>query len=196
MLGPEEFTDWQALQQILRSVEISEEEDEVSWGLSSNKIFTTQSLYKTLTPGGVDCKMAKRIWKCKISLKIRIFLWQVCHNRLQIGQQLKIMEWKGRDACKLCGKKEDVEHLLFSCDMAEFGWAFLSEALGWKGYPKSLWDLQEIWLPRGFGVNYQIGLACFPGIAWGLWNTRNKTCIRKDLPTNPIDVVHLCLSYI
>jgi hypothetical protein len=65
----------------------------------------------------MDCKMAKRIWKCKIPLKIRIFLWQ---DRLQTGQKLKIRKWKERDACKLCGKKKDVEHLLFSCDMIEF----------------------------------------------------------------------------
>jgi hypothetical protein len=61
-------------------------------------------------------------------------------------------------------------------------------------------SLYRFWRKIGFledlGVNYQTGLACFAGIAWGLWDTRNKIYIRKILPTNPIDVVHLYLSYV
>jgi hypothetical protein len=31
--------------------------------------------------------------------------------------------------CFLCGSKEDDEHLLFKCPVAEFMWSFVKEAL-------------------------------------------------------------------
>jgi hypothetical protein len=71
----------------------------------------------------------------------------------------------------------------------------MSEALGWKGCPKSMEDLL-IWLPEKFSVSYHIGLSCFAGIAWALWTTRNKFYIRKVFPEHPIDVVFLCLPFI
>jgi hypothetical protein len=35
-------------------------------------------------------------------------------------------------------------------------------------------ELTAEWLPRKFRVNFQIGLSFFAGLAWAIWNTRNK----------------------
>jgi hypothetical protein len=51
----------------------------------------------------------------------------------------------------MCGKKKDVEHLLFKCSLTEFVWSFVSEALGWNGHPRSMSDMLMKWLPGGFG---------------------------------------------
>jgi hypothetical protein len=77
MLNPEAFEDWKELQEMPRGVLLSSESDKVSWGLTKKKVFTTGSLYRFVTHRGVNSKMARRIWKCKIPLKIRIFIWQV-----------------------------------------------------------------------------------------------------------------------
>jgi hypothetical protein len=74
MLGPKEMRKWIELQSLLRGVSLSQQGDVVSWGLTASKIFTTGLLYRFMTTGGVDSKMASRIWKCKIPLKIRVFL--------------------------------------------------------------------------------------------------------------------------
>jgi hypothetical protein len=65
------------------------ERDTILWGLSPRKKSTTSSLYKFLTSGGVSCRMAKKIWKCKIPLKIKVFVWKVLQDRVQTAQQLK-----------------------------------------------------------------------------------------------------------
>jgi predicted 3-demethylubiquinone-9 3-methyltransferase (glyoxalase superfamily) len=52
--------------------------------------------------------------------------------------------------------------------MAKFMWSFVNEALGWDGYPKSMEDLLCEWLPRKFGVSFQVDLFCFAGLAWAL----------------------------
>jgi hypothetical protein len=43
----------------------------------------------------------------------------------------------------LCGTSEDIDHLIFKCPLANFIWAFASEALGWQGAPRSLEDLMD-----------------------------------------------------
>jgi hypothetical protein len=82
MLGPEEIIEWNELQSVLEGVSSTQIEDEILWGLSSSKLFTTTSLYRFLTTGGVDGKMACRIWKCKIPLKIQVFICQAFQDRV------------------------------------------------------------------------------------------------------------------
>jgi hypothetical protein len=123
-------------------------------------------------------------------------LWQVFQNRLQTAQQLKARNWKGSIECALCGLMEDIDHLLFKCPLAEFIWAFLKETLGWNGQPRIINDLTSIWLRRGFGVDYQAGLACFTGFCWAIWITRNKICIQKTFPSASTDVIYLGIAFI
>jgi hypothetical protein len=131
-----------------------------------------------------------------VPLKIRIFIWQVVQNKIQTGQQLKARNWKGRGLCRLCREKEDANHLLFSCPLAEFVWACVSEALGCDGYPRSITELISVWLPNKFGVSFQTALSCFAGLAWAIWMTRNSMCMRNVFPANPTDVIHLGLSFV
>jgi hypothetical protein len=87
---------------------------------------------------------------------------------MQTAQQLKTRKWRGNELCNLCGLREDINHLLFSYPLVEFVWSFLGEALGWNGQPKSINDLLTEWLPKGFGVSYEISLTCFTGVAWAI----------------------------
>jgi hypothetical protein len=89
------------------------------------------------------------------------------------------MNRKGEVNCKLCGVPEDADHLMFTWPLAMFMWAFLSETLGWDGYPRSVNELLAEWLPRKFGTKYKMGLTCFAGFAWALWNMRNKLCFLR-----------------
>jgi hypothetical protein len=84
----------------------------------------------------------------------------------------------------------------FSAPRAEFVWSFVGEALGWTGYPRDMKDLLSKWLRRGFGVSYQLGLACFAGLSWAIWTVRNKISMQKKFPNSPIDVVYYALSFI
>jgi hypothetical protein len=69
------MNEWTKLQNMLSGVCLTTQEDEIIWRLSTSKTFTTSSLYKFLTTSGIDCTLVKKIWKCKVPLKIRIFLW-------------------------------------------------------------------------------------------------------------------------
>jgi hypothetical protein len=87
MLSLEAQAEWEGLQGMLQCVSLAQEDDRISWGLTTSKRFSTSSLYKFLTSWGVNNSTAKRIWKCRVHLKIRVFLWQVFQNRILIAQQ-------------------------------------------------------------------------------------------------------------
>jgi hypothetical protein len=72
----------------------------------------------------------------------------------------------------------------------------VGEALGWIGYPRDMKDLLSKWLPREFGVSYQLGLTCFTGLSWAIWTVRNKISMQKKFPNSPIDVIYSSLSFI
>jgi hypothetical protein len=75
MMNHEVYKEWSDLTKLLEPVRMSDIEDKIVWGLTKNVMFLTKSLYNFLTSGGVNCRMAKKIWRCRLPLKIRIFLW-------------------------------------------------------------------------------------------------------------------------
>lgn len=42
----------------------------------------------------------------------------------------------------------------------------------------------------------QTKLSCFAGLAWPIWNTRNKICIKQVILDKTIDTMYLGLSFI
>lgn len=88
--------------------------DCVQWALEKKKHFTTKSLYRFLTDRGVCSRVAGYVWKGKIPLKIKFFLWQILNNKLQVAINLVKKGWKGSLFCYLCGCLEDIDHIFLS----------------------------------------------------------------------------------
>lgn len=63
--------------------------DVVSWGLENSGSFTTKSLYRFITYGGLTSTVDQRIWKCTIPTKIKVFMWQLHHGKLSAATVLK-----------------------------------------------------------------------------------------------------------
>jgi hypothetical protein len=170
--------------------------DEVVWVLDKSKNFTTKSLYRFITYRGVGVANAKNIWKTKLPLKIKVFLWQISNNKLQTATELKKRAWKGNTQCCLCGKEEDTDHIYFRCSLAQFAWCCIRDIFGWDSFPTSWEDLQGGWLSQKLKVPYKIGLFVFVGLAWALWKTRNKMAIEKLFPSSPVDVIRSGVTFV
>ena len=57
----------------LNKVVLNGEEDEVLWALDNSRKFSTRSLYRYLTFGGVISRGADMVWSSKLPVKIKIF---------------------------------------------------------------------------------------------------------------------------
>lgn len=96
-LGNDAVAEWNELQEALELAVFSEEEDTVVWALETSGKFSTKSLYRFMKHSGtVDLRMTG-MWKVKLPLKIKIFLWMLWHHRVLTGEQLKIRKGKGSE---------------------------------------------------------------------------------------------------
>ena len=90
---------------------LTEGADKVVWKLEKSGKFTTRSVYRFITFGGVIDLRMMEIWRAKISLKLKIFPWMAWHDRIQTAQQLKRRNWDGSKWCKYCRLEESADHL-------------------------------------------------------------------------------------
>jgi transcription elongation factor Elf1 len=86
---------------------------------------------------GVVNKWMMCIWRAKLPLKIKIFLWQVCNDKIKSAEQLKAKNWNGPLECKLCGEVKSTSHIFLECAVAMFSWRVVSDVVGW-GAPKAI----------------------------------------------------------
>jgi hypothetical protein len=130
----------------------------------------------------------RRLWKNRLPMKVRVFMWLACHNRIQSGEVLGGMKWKGNKNCRICNVLETTDHIFFHCPLAKFVWASLKEMLGRERVPRGLWDLFEMWLPLGCN-SYNLKFFCVSAVLWGIWLARNKMAIEGIFVQNPTEVV-------
>lgn len=135
------------------------------------------------------------LWKTKLPLKIKIFLWQLIHDRLQTANCLKKKGWKGSTACVLCKQKETVNHIFFRCPLAVYAWCIFRDCFGWSQIPNSISD---VWarMPSGKCIGSKsLDIFFFAGFLWSCWRIRNKMVIERQFP-KPSDVMYSGLSYL
>lgn len=113
----QEYESWLGMQECLHDVLLTGNKDVVIWGLNRKNQFTTKSLYRFLTDRGVPSKATRYIWKSKVPLKIKFFLWHVFNNKLQVAQNFIKKGWHRDGVCSLCGCEEIVNHILFECHL-------------------------------------------------------------------------------
>ncbi|KAM6552950.1 hypothetical protein CsatB_013712 [Cannabis sativa] len=69
---------------------------------------------------GVDHKIWKRIWSCKIHPRASLFLWRICSGVLPTQDKLGNID---DDRCLLCnGAVESTKHILFECSLTRSLW--------------------------------------------------------------------------
>jgi hypothetical protein len=113
----------------------------VRWSLQKSGLFSTSSLYKELVFPVVVNKWMMSIWRAKLPLKIKIFLWQICDDKIQSAEQLRKKNRPGPLECKLYGEVESRDHIFLNCALAKFSWNLLKEAFEWNSIYEDMDDI-------------------------------------------------------
>lgn len=141
------------------------------------------------SPMGVISRVDESIWKSRLPLKIKIFMWQLRHNKLSAAVVLKRRGWKGDIHCSLCGAVEISDHIFFRCPLATYSWCCLRDTFGWYSFPTSTADFMESWLHNALGVHKALYLFIYAGFLWATWRKRNKMAIEKTFPKHTSEVM-------
>jgi len=133
-------------------------------------------------------KRLQKVWKSKLLMKLKVYLWQIFHNKLQTGVELKKRKWRGSEKCNLCERAKTVDHIFFSCVIAKFVWTCFKEALGSDRVPISWQDFLDNWIPLGC-KDYSPKLFISTIVCWALWTTRNKRVVEGKFPRYPTELL-------
>lgn len=104
---------------ILVQINLSEADDRPFWKWTKNDQFSVKSVYKQLCSNGLDGSF-KQLWKAKISLKIKIWLWLIWHNAIATKDNLAKRNWPSNTLCQFCHEEETILHLFFEFSAAKF----------------------------------------------------------------------------
>jgi hypothetical protein len=84
-----------------------------------------------------DVRM-EEMWKTKIPLKVRNFIWLIYHNRVQIVDNLIKKQWKRDKNYKFCNEETMVSGLpALWMPVVILMWSVMRDGLKWKQTTKS-----------------------------------------------------------
>jgi hypothetical protein len=93
-------------------------------------------MYKRLLQGAAwPCE--KIIWKAKLPMYTKIFIWQMAICRLPSSEQINHIHGLTDGKCALCGEIETINHIFFSCALAKFMWSGIMAVLNVSQSPSS-----------------------------------------------------------
>jgi zinc-binding in reverse transcriptase len=77
--------------------------------------------------GYVTANSADIWWNLSISLKIKVFILLVCHNRILTRDNLHKRGWDNTLQCLFCSENESVSHLFVQCGWVKQIWFWLGQ---------------------------------------------------------------------
>lgn len=137
----------------------------------------------------------KYLWKMKIPLKIKIFMWLLNRRVILTKDNLMKRNWHGCTKCAFCNHDETIEHLFISCPFVIKIWRLLHFTFNISP-PASLSHMLGGWL---HGVHkhdrrrIRIGTCAF---FWAVWNCRNDAIFNKVQNIHFLQVVHKAIYLI
>ena len=137
----------------------------------------------------------KRIWKAKVPLKIKIFLWLSQQNAILTKDNLSKRNRRGDMGCCFCPAQETLLHLFFDCPIARYIWSLVAHVVGAVCRPNSF---EQFWFWTNTYLSnhkhfHSVGLAA---ICWAIWRARNLSCFEQKRIKSPIEIVCMASYFI
>ena len=175
------------LHNMLFRFKTNDQSDGVIWKWEKSGLFSVKSVYKHLF-SNCDGVNNKQLWKAKLPLKIKIFMWLTLQNAILTKDNLLKRKWKGNPACAFCQEEETVKHLMFDCPVIKYVWSILAYIFGATVRPNSF---SQFWI----WINW-----CLPegitAVCWATWKTKNNICFEGKRVKTPTELVYLISSTI
>ena len=105
--------EWKRMLALCKNTVLIEEEDRLTWLLSSSKTFFVKSCYLAMQVS--ESVPYKFIWKVKLPLRIKTFLWLILRKIILTRVVLLNSVGTCTKTCHFCGHDESTDHLLLRC---------------------------------------------------------------------------------
>lgn len=121
-----------------------------------------KTIYEHLFSGETD-NPNKKLWKSKIPLKIKIFLWLIRQNAILTKDNPIKRNWVGDKRCYFCNEDENIEHLFFRCLVSKYIWSLISFTIKtpcWSSSFSQFWEWVAKYMPFNNKIHF-VGLSAF-----------------------------------
>ena len=140
-------------------------------------MFSVKSMYLDVINSSV-IPSSKHVWKVKVSLRIRVFMWFVHKQVILTKDNLAKRNLMGSARCSFCDCNETIRHLFLDCPLAKILWRSINIAFNISP-PTSINMLFGTWL---VGVNLDVARHIRVGVCallWAVWNCRNDLVFNR-----------------
>jgi hypothetical protein len=110
---------WNELVGRIMHVRLNDQVDVFIWNLHQNGQYTVKSLYLALISNYV-INMNKQLWKLKVPMKIKIFIWYLKREVILTKDNLARWNWDDSKQCSFCLRDKSIQHLFLSAIMQDF----------------------------------------------------------------------------
>jgi hypothetical protein len=121
VLQGNKWTAWLHLCRRLMNVTLENEPDTFAWNLTTSELFIVKHMYEDLMTDHTPY-LRKYLWKIKIPLKIKKFMWFLHNKVLLTNDNLAKRNWKGCTKCCFYGVHETIEHRFIACPFSKLLW--------------------------------------------------------------------------
>jgi hypothetical protein len=193
-LSGSKWNEWIHLCTRLIQVGLSTQSDRFKWDLTDSGVFSVKSMYLDYMNDHTPY-LHKFLWKIKIPLKIKFFMWFLSHKVLLTKDNLAKRNWNGCQKCCFCDSMESVEHLFLSCPFAQIIWRMTYFSFNIPP-PTNVNNMFGRWLNGVDKTNkngIRIGVSA---LCWSIWNCRNNFVFNRTTGTNFLQVIRMMVHWI
>jgi len=122
----------------------------------------------------------KFIWKLKIPLKIKIFLWYLQRGIILTKDNLARKNWTGSQKYCGCNSNETINHLFLDCHYARMVWRVIFLATGLTP-PRSISQIFSSWLSNQYIKIRQLIWVGVAAVCWAIWRSRNDIVFNRTI---------------
>ena len=185
---------WLHMLQRLIAHPLTNEEDNFIWKLTSTGLYSVKSLYEDYL-NGHTVNLRKQIWKLKVPLKIKIFMWFLYNKVILTKDNLARRNWNGCKKCVFCDSEESIDHLFFTCPFAHFLWTIVQYTFNIVT-PANSTNMFGNWLDgveKDLKAQIRVG-AC--ALLWSIWRCRNDIIFNNARNANFLQVIRMATHWI
>jgi hypothetical protein len=139
--------------------------------------------------------LRKYLWKIKIPLKIKIFMWFLSNKVLLTKDNLAKRKWNGCQKCCFCDSTETVNHLFIACPFIQMIWRIIYLSYNIPP-PSNVTNMFGNWLNGVAKTDKQKIRFGVSAICWSIWTSRNDLVFNKNTGTNFLQVIRRAAHWI
>jgi hypothetical protein len=173
---------------------LTEDPDVFVWKLTTNGVFSVKSMYTDMM-NGHTVFLRKYLWKIKVPLKIKIFMWFLYKKVILTKDNLAKRNWNGCKNCVFCDSNETINHLFFDCPFAKLIWRTIQYTFNIPP-PANVTNMFGNWLNGVDKISKGHIRTGICALMWAIWNCRNDIVFNRSSNAKFLQVIRMVTHWI